>query len=76
MLNDTGYSFFLKKVMYQIELSVNKTGKCKKIDLTEPFHKFAIPKNATFVGEGTIGSNAETGAGVNVQLFAGEIQGG
>ena len=76
MLNDTGYSFFLKKVMYQIELSVNKTGKCKKIELTEPFHRFAIPENATFVAEGTIGSNAVAGAGVNVQLFAGEIQGG
>ena len=76
MLNDTGYSFFLKKVMYQIELSVNKTGKCKKIDLTEPFHKFEIPENATFVAEGTLGSNALPGAGVNVQLFAGEIQGG
>ena len=76
MLNDIGYSFFLKKVMYQIELSVNKTGKCKKIELTEPFHRFAIPKDATFVGEGTIGSNAIPGAGVNVQLFSGEIQGG
>ena len=62
--------------MYQIELSVNKTGKCKKIELTEPFHRFAIPENATFVAEGTIGSNAVAGAEVNVQLFAGEIQGG
>ena len=68
--------FFLKKVMYQIELSVNKTGKCKKTELTEPFHKFAIPTDATFAGEGTSGSNAIPGAGVNVQLFTGEIQGG
>ncbi|XP_058957631.2 mammalian ependymin-related protein 1 [Pocillopora verrucosa] len=64
-----------EKVMYQIELSVNKTGKCKKIELTEPFHKFEIPEGATFVAEGTLGSNALPGAGVNVQLFAGEIQG-
>ena len=59
--------------MYQIELSVNRTGKCVKKELTEPFHRFEIPRNATFLGEGTIGSNALPGLGVNVALFAGEM---
>lgn len=70
------YEFiFLHKegTMYQIELSINKTGSCVKKDLTDPFHKFAIPKNATSVGLATIGSNAGPGLGVNVALFIGEM---
>jgi len=59
--------------MYQIELSINKTGKCVKKDLDEPFHRFEIPSNATFYGEATIGSNALPGLGVNVALFGGEM---
>lgn len=59
--------------MYQIELSINKTGKCVKKDLDEPFHRFEIPSNATFYAEGTIGSNALPGLGVNVALFGGNM---
>ena len=59
--------------MYQIELSVNRTGKCVKKELTEPFPRFEIAKNATFLGEGIIGSNALPGLGVNVALFVGEV---
>ena len=59
--------------MYQIELSINKTGSCVKKDLTDPFRKLAIPKNATSVGLATIGSNAGPGLGVNVALFIGEM---
>ena len=59
--------------MYQIELSSNKTGKCVKKELTEPFHRIEIPKNATFLGEGTIGSNALPGLGVNVAVFGGDV---
>lgn len=59
--------------MYKIELSINKTGKCVKEELKEPFHKIAIPKNATFYGEATIGSNAAPGLGVNVVLFGGDV---
>ena len=59
--------------MYQIELSVNKTGKCVKKDLDEPFHRFEIPRNATFYGEATIGTNAIPGLGVNVALFGGSM---
>lgn len=55
--------------MYQIELSANKTGKCVRKELTEPFHRLEIPHNATFLGEATIGSNALPGLGVNVALF-------
>ena len=59
--------------MYQIELSVSKTGKCVKKDLDEPFHRLEIPRNATFYGEGTIGSNALPGLGVNVAVFRGNL---
>ena len=59
--------------MYQIELSVNKTGRCEKKDLDEPFHKIEIPSNASFYGEATIGSNALPGLGVNVALFGGNM---
>ena len=59
--------------MYQIELSSNKTGKCVKKDLDEPFHRIEIPENATFLAEGTIGSNALPGLGVNVAVFGGEV---
>lgn len=59
--------------MYQIELSVNKTGKCEKKDLDEPFHRIEIPSNATFYGEATIGTNALPGLGVNVALFGGNM---
>ena len=59
--------------MYQIELSTNKTGKCVKKELTDPFHRIEIPRNATFLVEGTIGSNAIPGLGVNVALFEGEV---
>ncbi|XP_020604379.1 mammalian ependymin-related protein 1-like, partial [Orbicella faveolata] len=62
-----------ERTMYQIELSINKTGKCVKKDLDEPFHRFEIPSNATFYGEATIGSNALPGLGVNVALFGGEM---
>ena len=58
--------------MYEIELSSNKTGKCVKKELTEPFHRIEIPENATFLAEGTIGSNALPGLGVNVALFEGQ----
>lgn len=58
--------------MYQIELSVNRTGKCVKKELNEPFHRIEVPENATSVGEATIGSNALPGLGVNVALFMGE----
>ena len=60
--------------MYKIELSTNKTrGKCVKEKLDEPFHKFEIPKNATFFDEATIGSNAEAESGVNVKFFGGDV---
>lgn len=59
--------------MYQIELSINKTGKCVKKELTEPFHRIEIPRNASFYGEATIGSNALPGLGVDVALFGGEM---
>ena len=63
--------------MYQIELSVNRTGHCGKKELTEPFHRIEIPYNATSVGVATIGSNAAPGLGVNVALFIGQTgQGG
>ena len=59
--------------MYQIELSVNKTGKCVKKHLDEPFHRFEIPRNASFLGEGTIGTNGIPGLGVNVAVFGGSV---
>lgn len=60
--------------MYKIELSTNKTrGKCVKEGLDKPFRKIEIPKNATFYGEATIGSNAGAGLGVNVKLFGGDV---
>ncbi|PFX23310.1 mammalian ependymin-related protein 1-like [Stylophora pistillata] len=66
---------FKEGIMYQIELSTKRTGKCEKKKLSEPFHKFKIPDNATAIGEATIGSNALPGAGVNVAFFTGEIDG-
>lgn len=60
--------------MYKIELSTNKTrGKCVKEGLDKPFRKIEIPKNATFYGEATIGSNAKAELGVNVKFFGGDV---
>ena len=66
----------LQKTVYKIELSTNKTGKCVKEELNEPFRRFEIPANATALGAVTIGSNALSGAGVNVVVFAGETEEG
>ena len=69
-------SSVLQKTMYKIELSTNRTGKCVKQELNEPFRRFEIPANATALGAATIGSNAGPGLGVNVAVFAGEMAGG
>lgn len=60
------------QVLYKITMSKNMTEECIKEDLTEPFKTIQVPENATFVGDLTIGSNAEPGLGVNVAVFAGE----
>lgn len=62
--------------MYKIELSPNKTGSCVKKELTEEFHRFEVPKNATGITKVTIGSNGLPDVGVTVNVFAGEIKGG
>ena len=62
--------------MYQIEFSTNRTTVCVKKDLSEPFHPFIIPPNATLLSSLTIGTNAFFGGGLDVNVFTGEIEGG
>ncbi|XP_068681540.1 mammalian ependymin-related protein 1-like isoform X1 [Montipora foliosa] len=62
---------YKEQVLYQLRME-NMTEKCIKNDLTEPFKKIQVPKNATSMGDLTIGSNAEPGLGVNIAVFAGK----
>ena len=61
--------------MYEIEWSreSREATKCVRKELREPFHRFELPHNATFLGEGTIGTNAFPGLGVNVAAFKGMV---
>jgi len=59
-------------LLYQIELSVNKTGECKVYKFKEPFRPAQIPPDAKFAVEAYIGSSAAYGIGVLVNTFYGE----
>ena len=59
-----------QKVRYEFNY---KTKVCKKEALTDTFRPLEIPKNATYVGVYTIGSNAGGGTGVDVVTWAGNF---
>jgi len=59
-------------LLYQIELSINRTGECKVYKFEEPFRPAEIPPDAKFAVEAYIGSSAGYGEGVLVNTFYGE----
>ena len=64
--------------MYVVQITVsagsNVTRTCTKYPLTEPFKESAIPADATFVNQVYIGTGAEPGAGLLVNVFVGKVQ--
>ena len=58
---------------YRVDL---KTGECNKFQLTEPFEKIGVSPDDELVGKAEIGSNAQTGEGVEVNIYEGHTERG
>ena len=52
-----------------------KTRQCSKQPLNDTFRPIEVPYTAKFVDKREIGSNAVVGAGVEVNLWAGDTDG-
>lgn len=52
-----------------------KTRQCSKLPLNVTFRPIEVPYTAKFIEKREIGSNAVTGAGVEVDLWAGDTDG-
>lgn len=60
----------------RLEYSVNlKTRQCYKRPLNDTFRPIEVPYTAKFIDKREIGSNAVAGAGVEVDLWAGDTDG-
>jgi len=59
-----------QNIQYTFDL---KTKQCTKTTVQRPWRDFGIPKNATFLGEGYIGSSAIPNAGILTDLWTDEF---